>query len=218
MHKDNRFNLFSEREPRVGVIVGTGPGLTEEAIKQIKSSGLRLFGCNNAWKALDLDVFLACNYQYFDHYWTRGLSDIRADKWTWNAETAQKYGINHIKGRWQDGLSTDPEYIAYHHGAGPQIVNIAYHYGVKKMLLVGWDMRFPGKISNNEYEGSRHFFGEDPLTAKHWPQTGPRGELDGLIKEMETINPKDYGIEIINCTPDSAMTCFPSMSFNAAAS
>jgi hypothetical protein len=38
---------------------------------------------------------------------------------------------------------------------------------------------------------------------------GPNGELIGLIKEMETIHPSDYGIEIINCTPGSALTHFP---------
>jgi hypothetical protein len=41
--------------------------------------------------------------------------------------------------------------------------------------------------------------------------TGPNGELSGLIKEMETIHPADYGIRIINCTPGSAMTHFEMM-------
>jgi hypothetical protein len=77
-------------------------------------------------------------------------------------------------------------------------------------------MRFPGKITDRNYTEPRHFFGEDELTKTHWPKTDPNGDLGGLIKEMETIIPSDYGIEIINATPNSAMTCFPMMSLDDA--
>lgn len=69
------------------------------------------------------------------------------------------------------------------------------------MLLVGWDMR---------HQGKRHYFGEYPGPMHHVTKNlGPNGELIGLIKEMETIKPADYDIEIINCTPGSALTHFP---------
>ena len=69
-------------------------------------------------------------------------------------------------------------------------------------------MRYHGKRGPRKYE-KRRYLGEDEITRNHWPQTGPNGEQSGLIAEMETIKPEDYGIEIINCTPDSAMECFP---------
>ena len=61
------------------------------------------------------------------------------------------------------------------------------------------------------HKGKRHFFGdgEYPEPLRHFTRNlGPDGELIGLIKEMETIKPSEYGIEIINCSPGSAMTCF----------
>ena len=58
-----------------------------------------------------------------------------------------------------------------------------------------------GRSIRTTFTGKRHYFGEDALTEKHWPRTGPNGECEGLIREMETIQPEDYGIEIINCTP-----------------
>ena len=71
-------------------------------------------------------------------------------------------------------------------------MNIAYHYGCKKIiLLIGWDMRFDGKVNRTTFTGKRHYFGEDELTEKHWPRTGPGGECEGLIREMETIQPED---------------------------
>jgi hypothetical protein len=125
-------------------------------------------------------------------------------------------GLQYIREEWMPGLSTDKNYIAAHHGTGPQVVNLALHYGCKVMILIGWDMRFPGKINRRTFTGKRHFFGEDALTEKHWPMTGPNGECDGLIAEMATIDPADYDIEIINCTPESAMRCFPMMSLDEA--
>lgn len=194
MQQVDRFKLFSENEARVGVIIGTGPSLTREQIDQV--SHLRKFGVNNAYE-FGLDVHLACNIEWWDYYG----ADFPGHKWTWDKATAEKYGINYIAGRWADGLSTDPNYIHYHHGSGPQIVNLALHYGCKTMLLIGWDMRYSAK---------RHYFGEYPAPLQHWPRTGPNGELAGLIREMETIRPADYGIEIINCTPGSALKCYPS--------
>lgn len=197
MLKTNIFDLFSHDEPRIGVIVGTGPSLTKVQLDQVKH--LKKFGCNNAIFDCDLDVHLACNIEWWDHY-CKATEKHRCDKWTWDKATAEKYGLNYIEGRWGDGLSTDPNYIHYHHGSGPQILNLAYHYGVKTFLLIGWDMC---------YREKRHYFGEYPEQLRHFPKTGPNGELTGLIKEMETIKPIEYNINVINCTPDSAMTCFP---------
>lgn len=192
-------------EGETAAIIGTGPSLTDSQLEQV--SHLRKFGVNNAFR-LGLDVHLACNWQWWDRYWPE-ISDYDCYKWTPRLASAENYGLNYIEERWEDGLSTDPSYICAHHGSGPQIVNLALHYGIKKMILIGWDMRYPGKVNNRQYTGKRHYFGEYEKELQHWPRTGPNGELAGLIKEMETIYPEDYGIEIINCTPGSAMTCFP---------
>lgn len=196
MLKVNGADLFSENEDRIGLIVGTGPSLNPE---QFKNTKLKKFGCNRAFE-FDLDVLAATNYQFWDYYWPQ-IKDLRCDKWTPYKPTADKYGIRYIQEKGLPGLSTDPVYIHHHHGSGPIILNIALHYGVKTMLLVGWDMR---------HHGERHYFGEYPEPMHHITKNlGPNGELIGLIKEMETINPADYGIEIINCTPGSALTHFP---------
>jgi len=206
LQSGHRFELFREDEPRIGVVIGTGPSLTAEQIAIAKR--FKTFGVNKAFE-FDPDVLVGCNYQFWDLYWP-DVKDLRCHKWTTRPQLQGKYpGLNYIEERWEDGLSTDPSYICAHHGSGPQAVNIALHYGCKTILLIGWDMRFPGKVDRRNYTAPRHYFGEDPLTEIHWPMTGPQGELEGLIREMETIHPEDYGIEIINCTPDSAMRCFP---------
>jgi len=193
---------------KTAIIIGTGPSLTTEQIAIAKKAQADkkalLFGVNMAFE-FGLNVHLACNREFYDHYGT----DYPGYKWTWDEDCAREHKINHVFGKWAPGLSKDPRYIHYHHGSGPQIINVALHYGMTTMLLIGYDMRFPGKVNNRQYVDRRHYFGEYPPHLQHWPRTGPNGELEGLIKEMETIKPEDYGIRIINCTPGSAMTCFP---------
>lgn len=197
------------------IICGTGPSLAQYAdlANEYKQQGkVRIFGANLAYRYVDVDVNHACNKEFYDHYWPIDdrLSGGRFDKWTTRTELIGKYpGLEYIEEQWLDGLSTDPSYIAAHHGTGPQLINIALHYGIKRMLLIGWDMRYNGKKTNTEYTGLRHLFGEYPKNLQHWPKTGNNGELEGLIKEMGTIIPEEYGIEIINCSPGSAMECFP---------
>lgn len=199
-----RFQIFKENEPRVGVVIGTGASLTLEQIEIAKQ--VKTFGCNRAF-TFGVDVLHGCNYQFWDTYWN-DVKDLPCIKWTTRPESAKKYGINYIHEKWEPGLSKDKSYICAHHGTGPQMVNLAYHYGCEKIILIGWDMIFRGKVDNRTYTEQRRYFPEDSITQHHWPRTGARGEMDGLIKEMETIKPEDYGIDIVNCSPGSAMKCF----------
>ncbi len=198
MLETKRIRTFSKND-NIGIIIGTGPSLTLEQIEKV--SHLKKFGCNRAFE-FDLDVLAATNKEFWDYYWPE-IKDLRCDKWTPYKPIAEKYGINYIEERNEPGLSTNPAYIHHHHGSGPIILNIALHYGITKMLLIGWDMRFP-------VNGKRHYFGEYAKPMQHFTKNlGLNGEILGLIKEMETINPADYGIEIINCTKNSALTHFP---------
>ena len=196
-------------EGETAIVCGTGPSITPEIIKAVDDSGHRVFGANRAWEIFNCDVVHGCNYQFWDHYWPQ-IQEQAFDKWTTRPELEGKYpGLEYIEERWEDGLSKDQHWISAHHGTGPQLVNIAYLYGCTRLLLVGWDMRYNGKTGVRSFE-SRHYLGEYPDCMVHWPiYTGDDGELLALIKEMGTIKPADYGIEIINCTKNSALKCFP---------
>ena len=177
------------------IIAGTGPSLTPEDIElcnQARQAGVvRILSANRAHELFDTDVFHACNWQFYNEYYDL-LKDKPCDKWTTRPELKNKYeGVKYIEERWADGLSKDPSYIHAHHGTGPQLVNIAYLYGCTRLILIGWDMRYPGKLddTNKNYSEPRHFFGEDVLTERHWSRTDAQGRKFGLIREMETIKP-----------------------------
>ena len=122
MQSDQRFNLFQDGEPRVGVVIGTGPSLTSDQIAKV--SHLKKFGANRAFE-FDVDVLHGCNWQLWEHYLPQ-IKDLRGHKWTTRPELEGKYPVlKYIREEWIDGLSTDKSYIAAHHGTGPQAVNLA---------------------------------------------------------------------------------------------
>ena len=198
--------MFSERPDRVCAVIGTGPSLTLEQILLLDEYGIPKFGANRAYE-FNLHVHYSCNWQFYDVYW-KELKNRFCHWWTCQQIAADKYGIRYIAEKWMDGLCRDPDYISPHHGSGPALINLAYHYGARKIILIGWDMRYPGRKDNRTYTLPRHYFGEYDPALQHWPRTGPNGELEGLIDEMKTINPADYGLDIVNCTPGSALHHF----------
>lgn len=212
---------------KTGIILATGPSLTKQQLITAKAAQsadkAMVFGVNHIWRDFpSLDVFLACNPEYYDAYWEEGLKDIESDKWTWHKPTAEKYRINHIEGRWADGLSTDPRYLHLGHSSGFQVPGIAYHYGIRRMLLCGYDMRYAEDYDGrNRRVGSspRHYFGEYTPELQHWPSVKIKnGVFTELIEQFEKVKEINRDVEIINCSPGSAMKCFPMMSLEEALS
>jgi hypothetical protein len=211
---------------KTAIICGTGPSINPEIIDAVNNSGCVVFGANRAYEIFDCDVVHGCDARFWHHHW-KNVKGLYFDKWTTRPELKNVYpGLEYIEEKWRNGLSKDQNWISANHGTGPQLVNIAYLYGCTRLLLVGWDMHYHGKNHVNTvpegccepnspisdkltWYSRRHFLDEDEISVQHWPRTGDAGEFTGLIKRMETIVPEDYGIEIINCTPGSAMVCFP---------
>lgn len=202
------------------ILTGTGPSLTKPVIKRLRETRLPVFGVNNVYQAVpNLDCLLACNPEWWDYYWPRdeALRLGTFSKWTWDEATADKYGLHHIRGEWGDGLSTDPGVIFYGHSSGYQLINLALHHGVTEMVLIGYDLRYPPGYDGHAKVagGARHYFGEYPPALQHWTKfgMGPGGELGGLLDCYRTINPSDYCIRIINCSPGSALDFFETGDF-----
>lgn len=204
---------------KTAVILATGPSLTPEILataKQGQSQGLwAVYGMNHVWREfVTLDGFLACNPEYYDTQWLKGLEAIPCPKWTWDMATAGKYGLNYIRGKWGEGFSKDPDVIHYGHSSGFQLPQIAVHAGFKRLLLCGYDMTYAKDYDGrNRRTGStpRHFFGEyDHPELNHWPSNRiENGVFVDLIKQFERVKTLNPDIEIINCSPNSAMLCFP---------
>jgi hypothetical protein len=138
--------------------------------------------------------------------WADLLYASDAHWWRQNAQQALKFpgikvscsevefrAVHHLKNAGVEGFDPDNSKIRTGGNSGYAAIHIAIHAKASRILLLGFDM------------GGTHWFGKhqaplrntDPGTFQRWI---PR--FTGLIGR---------GSEIINCTPGSALTCFPFM-------
>jgi len=171
-----------------------------------------LFACNDAVRwAPDCALLFACNWQWWDARWPE-VKDLPCEKWTSRKESAEKYGINWIDEVNRPGLSQDPSLLHHGHSSGYQLLGMAYRAGAERILLLGYDLQFAPDYDGKAKRigsGPRHFFGEYEPALQHWPsvkiQHGRHVELISLYESVA----KQGLVEVINCTPGSALTCFP---------
>lgn len=93
-----------------------------------------------------------------------------------------------------------PTHLGGGGNSGAHAVQLAAKRGCTKILLLGFDMK--GIV------GQRHWFGEHP-----W-RNGECIPFELFIARFKRAA-REYdkrGIRVINCTPGSALTCFPSLS------
>lgn len=94
--------------------------------------------------------------------------------------------------------------LHYGDNSGYQAINLAYLLGATKIVLLGYDMQMTG--------GKAHWHTDHqkPLNAggsdlEHWAKLFPQLAID-LAQE---------GIEVVNCTRETALTCFKRQTIEA---
>ena len=94
----------------------------------------------------------------------------------------------------EKGLSRNAEAVNSGGNSGYQAINLAYHLGATRIILLGFDMHHHG--------GKSHWFGDHPKGFINGPPTK-------YIAAFRSIKPEDYGIEILNCSRVTALDAFP---------
>lgn len=87
--------------------------------------------------------------------------------------------------------------------SGYQAINLAFHTGAKRIVLLGFDMQ--------RTDGKAHWFGNHPGNMQV-----PSPYADWLHKfEQLAADLKVQGVEVLNCTRETALTCFERVSLDA---
>lgn len=198
--------------------IGTGPSLTLGQIETARRKGFTLFGCNNVFREVpDLTLLYGCNAGWWDYYWIQ-VREHSAEKWTTNRPAAEKHGLNWVAECNAPGLSTSPDIIHHGHGSGFSLLNIAYLMGAERIVLLGYDMKYAPDYSGYNCaigSGPRHYFGEYPEVLQHWPKLQVKNGIHVELVEQYASVARQGVVEIVNCTPDSAVTCFPMRDIDA---
>ena len=94
-----------------------------------------------------------------------------------------------------EGLSPQPNALVTGLNSGFQSINLAVLAGARRILLYGYDMRLPAA-------GPSHWFGDHP--------TGRGPDPSIYASTFKTMLPDlaRLGVDVVNCTPGSALKAF----------
>ena len=204
--------------PRTVVCVGTGPSVTEEQVDTARQKGFDLYACNLAYRlAPDCKLLYAVNYRFWKHYWPE-IKHLPAERWTTNARVACDFPVRLISEVNKPGLSPRLGVIHHGHGSGYSLVSMAHQMGYERIILLGYDLKYAEDYDGRNHRvGSspRHFFGEYPTEMQHWPSVMVKDGVHFELVELYRSIAEQGLVEVINCSPGSAIDCFERMPISA---
>ncbi len=185
-------------------ILATGPSLTQADVDSCRGRS-RVIAVNDAYRLAPwADVLYAADLPWWDaHPDASRFAGLKFACKPAPGKDKQAHAHLAILTKTGDsGLETNPSGVRSGRGnSGYQAINLARHLGAARILLLGYDMQRSGRKA--------HFFGshQSPLVDPpdyRWLEW--RTAFATLIAPLAR-----EGISIVNCTRDSALTCFEKM-------
>jgi hypothetical protein len=179
-------------------IIGGGPSVKTAELSLLR--GRRTIAVNNAYQLGDWDILF-----YGDCRWRELHANKLAD-WPGLKIHACNHGTERIgdtkrvERRNLQGLSRNPEILAWNLSSGACAVNLATLLGVKKIVLIGFDMR--------KIDGQNNWHVDHPTSNRkgYDPYKRFLGPFPKIAEDLVKLQ-----VECINATPGSALTLFPIM-------
>lgn len=190
------------------VILAGGPSLSPDIATKLGGK-VHVITINDSWR-----LFPFADALYFgDAAWWQMQKDMNLRTvegrfsfhdmiykgfWVTIADFAEHPQVRCLWSTGQEGLETNPVALRTGSNSGYAAINLAYLYGAKRIILLGYDMKCQGEKT-------------------HW-HNGPRERagvfsvaLNAFLYHFESlVEPlKQAGVEVINSTPDSALKCWP---------
>lgn len=177
-------------------MVASGPSAKDADLERCRRYGTIVV--NDGYRLAPwADVLYACDPEWWAHHHGRvAEAGFTGEKWTQDAEAAKRHGLCHVEGHHNPGLSKEPGVIHFNGNGGAQALNLAVIWGARRIILVGFDMK--------RINGEQHWFGNHPPSMVKASDYGPWVHAFTRI----AADLKAWGIEVINCSPVSALHQF----------
>lgn len=140
-----------------------------------------------------------------------GLSQFPGLKTSCNPTSKAERWIKHLgrDGAKSKGISMNPTMISWNGNTGAAAINLAVHFGAARIILLGFDMN----IDSGNMQHWHDLYGKGPVSDDRRRRKLPFARhLQGFPVIAEDA--KRIGVQIINASPSSEITCFPKMSVN----
>jgi len=179
-------------------IIGGGPSLAESDVAMLRGRA-RVIAINNAcYRAPWADALWFCDKKWFIWH-TAAVKGFGGEVWTLE-NTSLIADLPHLRTLRNDGKagwSDRPDGVMTGGNGGYQAIQIAAKRGARRILLLGFDMR--------AVNGRRHWHHEHPTPS--WDGIYKARFLPHFPALADALTAR--GVEVINCTPGSALTVWP---------
>ena len=186
--------------------IASGPSLTVEDIAYARDKVDGTIVVNNCfYLAPWADCLVAADLRWWRQHATP-VKAFKGLKYT-TSHHVRIPGVTVLRNTGGKGLETDPTGLRHGLNSGYRALNVAYHFGAKRIILLGYDMaRGEGK------ERKEHWHGDHP-----WNSRSP---YEQFRRYFATIaDPlKEAGVEVLNCSRRTALECFPVVALEEALS
>lgn len=179
------------------VCLGSGPSLTQADVDFCRGRALVIAIKDTIDLCPWADVLYGCGADAGGQtWWRRRGPSLPMTGLRYSLDEAASEWASVLKYRKDDGLETDPGYLALGGNSGYQAVNLSVHLGARKVVLLGYDMQ-------KDPAGRQHYFGDHPR--------GNQLPFDLFLFRFPTIMEplKALGVELINASRQTALTCVP---------
>lgn len=197
------FDWFPDWRKQICVIVAGGPSSKEVDLNECK--GHRVIVINNSWRLAPwADVLFAADGNWWKHY-PEALS-FQGLKVTVERNVAEELGLKLVYLKpGEYSISMLMGRLGVGGNSGFLALNLAVQFGVRKIVLVGFDM-------TTDY--GTHWHGDHPkglANPREFTMIKWRKLLDAAYPRLSEL-----GIEVINTSKASKLTAFPKMGLSEA--
>ena len=183
-------------------IIGGGPSLSKFDFNRLKDKNT--LAINKAVQTCPWADILYWTDSRVYSWLKNDIGKFKGDKYTIKPFNTPP-DVKVLKNTGTKGLELDPSGIRHGNNSGYAAINLAYHLGVNRIVLLGFDM---GNMA-----GKGHFHEGYPvnMTMDKTYETKMLPTFDSLVYPL-----KENGIEIINASPVSKIRCFTKMNIEKA--
>lgn len=191
-------------------ILAGGPSLTRDQVERVRRTPqVRVIAINDSYALAPwADLFWFCDLRWWSWHMDRaGWRDIldRGAAGDTIVATLENLELNerhpfirHLRNNGRDGIAQAPDAIRHGSNSGYQALQVAMKLGAARVLLLGYDMRVAD-------DGRTHWHDGHPIISP------PAVFANTMVPAYERAAPDiaRSGVRVVNCTPGSALACFP---------
>lgn len=177
----------------------TGPSLTAADVNYCRGRCDAAIAINDAWRLAPwADALVASDGRWWQFY--KGVPEFAGRKYCLEG-SAHHLGVSVLLMTGQTGIETKPTAVRSGMNSGAAAINVAVHFGARRIVLLGYDMA-------PQDDGKRrrmHFFGDHPAALQRTPP------FEVFLRAFDAMRAplKALGVEVLNASRQTKLKAFP---------